>query len=70
MVGKKRESRGRSQRVDPEGCPPMERGIDFHGSRPALVRRERPETPGEGSWRQAASGGSSHSLPPRGTEEL
>lgn len=67
MVGNRRESRGGSQRVGPEGCPPTDRGSDSHGPHPARAHPGRAGTLGAGSWSQPASGGSSHSPPPQGT---
>lgn len=70
MVGNRRESRGGSQRVGPEGCPPMDRGSDSHGSHPAPAHRGRAGTLGAGNWSQAAFGSSDHPLPLQGTVGL
>lgn len=70
MVASRRESKGGSQRVGPEGFPPMDRGSDSHGPHPALAHHERAGSLVAGSSSQAASGSSSHPLPPQGTERL
>ena len=70
MVGNRRESRGGSQRVGPEGCPPMDRGSDSPGPQPARAHRGRAGTLDAGSWSRAASGSSCCPLPPEGAEGL
>lgn len=70
MVENWRASGESSQRVGPEGCPPMDRQSDFHGPRPTLARHGRAETRCAGSWSQAASGSNSHFLPLQRTQGL
>lgn len=70
MVGNRRESMGGSQRADPEGCPPTDRGSDFHGPHPALALHGKAGTQGAGNWNQVAFGSSSHPFPLQGTEGL